>query len=265
MIKLPPMKNTATNTFWKLPYGLRRTLVRTAFPRKYSALRSLRTLEPRDPDTPSLKPFIEHKCVFIHVPKAAGISVGTGLFGHVTGFHRSIAGYQTILSQREFETFFKFTFVRNPWDRLVSAYFFLKQGGIGHADRRWAAQHLTPYQSFDAFVRVWVDRENVRSWVHFRPQHLYLCLPGERAPAVDFIGFYENLADDYETIRSRLAIGLPLKQSNVTHSKGRDYRAYYTKETKDIVADAYREDIELFGYDFENTSLERQLASRRLS
>lgn len=53
---------------------------------------------------------------------------------------------------RKFERFFKFAFVRNPWDRLVFTYFFLKNGGVNEMDRRFAAEHLARYDGFAAFV-----------------------------------------------------------------------------------------------------------------
>lgn len=256
-LKAPP---PLAAVYWRLPYELRRASVRLAFPRKYEALQHLRELDGSG-TAASLKPFIESRCVFIHIPKAAGISVGTGLFGQLTGHHRSIAGYQLILNQHEFETFFKFTFVRNPWDRLASAFHFLKQGGLHQIDAQWAAEQLAPYPDFEAFVTGWVNHKNIHSWFHFRPQHTYLCLPGQREPRVDFIGFFENLPSDYELLRQRLGTGRPLKAENVTRQR-RDYRELYTEEMKEIVARIYRDDIELLGYTFDNSSLETQLARR---
>lgn len=250
----------ATALYWRLPYELRRATARVAFPRKYSALQGLRGREALSAEA-ALKPFVEHQCIFIHIPKAAGISVGRGLFGQLTGHHRPISGYQLILSRQEFETFFKFTFVRNPWDRLASAFHFLKGGGLHEADARWAAEHLAPYPDFEAFVTGWVTRRNVHSWVHFKPQYTYLCLPGQRTLRVNFIGFYENLAHDYEALRQHLGTGAPLKAENVTRVQ-RDYRDLYTYEMQKIVADVYREDIERLGYTFDNRSLKAQLARR---
>jgi hypothetical protein len=250
-------QGTASSLFWRLPYGVRRGAARLAFPRRYATLQRLRSLETEGP----LTPFFRHRCLFILVSKAAGLSVGKALFGGVTGHHRSIAGYQLLLSRSEVASFFKFAFVRNPWDRLASAFFFLKGGGLHDADARWAAQHLTPYATFEAFVTGWVSRRNVLSWVHFRPQHHYLCLPGQRETPLDFVGFFENLASDYELIRRCLGTGAPLKAENVTRTR-RDYRTLYTPEMRQIVADVYREDIALLGYTFDNSSLQQQLARR---
>lgn len=248
--------------YWTLPYELRRTLVKTAFPGKYRELQALRQLRPGLASTSALKPFVEHRCIFIHIPKTAGVSVNAGLFGGDTGFHRTIAGYQLIFSRLEFASHFKFAFVRNPWDRVASAYFFLKQGGLHEGDRRWAAGQLSRYSSFEDFVRGWINPENIRSGRHFKPQADYLCLPGKRTAELDFIGFYENLRGDYEHVRKVLGTGSELAASNVTRSKGKDFRVYYTAETQAIVAEVYRQDIELLGYTFDNSSLPEQLERR---
>jgi hypothetical protein len=255
------MVSAIEQMYWKLPYEVRRKLLKAAFPGKYRQLQALRRVPPEG-RAASLKPFVEHECIFIHIPKTAGIAVNAGLFGGDTGFHRTISGYQAIFSQAEFTRYFKFAFVRNPWDRLVSAYFFLKGGGLHDGDRRWAAHHLAPFDSFDAFVRGWVTPDNIRLGKHFRPQADYLCLPGKATAELDFIGFFENLHDDYEYVREALGTGRELAAKNVTHGKGRDYRSYYTDETRRRVAEVYRRDLELLGYTFDNSSLPTQLERR---
>ncbi len=234
--------------YWQLPYELRRTLLRTAFPARYHELQLLRQSAPEGRAT--LRPFVENRCIFVHIPKTAGVSVNTGLFGSKTGFHRKISSYQAIFSQREYNDYFKFAFVRNPWDRVASAYLFLKQGGLHSTDRHWAEKHLAPYATFDAFVRGWLKPENVRLKHHFIPQAEFICLPGKADTELDFIGTYENLRADYDHVRDVLGTGKALPEKNVTAGKQKDFRSYYTAQTRAIVADVYRKDIELLGYTF---------------
>ena len=115
----------------------------------------------------------EFRCIFIHIPKTAGTSVSETLFGRASR-HVPYFEYERA-NPWKFRRYFKFAFVRNPWDRLVSTYFFLHKGGMNEADRRWAAQHIPAYPDFDTFVRDWVTPGNVRSWVHFLPQHYFIC------------------------------------------------------------------------------------------
>ena len=80
------------HVYFKLPYELRRKIAKTAFPSKYSALQNLRVRLPDAADSASLRPFVEHRCIFIHIPKTAGVSVNAGLFGCNTGYHRDDSG-----------------------------------------------------------------------------------------------------------------------------------------------------------------------------
>ena len=191
----------------------------------------------------------KHRCIFVHIPKCAGSSVEVSLYGKAGG-HRTLAGYHLVLDPEDFASFFKFTFVRNPWDRLVSAYCFLKNTEL-KGNRNWARQNLAAYDDFDAFVRGWVTPENVRSYSHFRPQHHFVRL-GERRPAVDFIGYYENLAADFAVLCEKLNNTAKLGVENHNPRRARDYRSYYTDETRRIAAEVYADDVELFGYSFDN-------------
>ncbi len=199
----------------------------------------------------SLRPFDRHRCIFVHVPKTGGMSVTKALFGNSSGGHRTVAEYKQIFGEPTFSNYFKFTFVRNPWDRLVSGYFYLKYGKTAKIDREWAERHLSRYNDFGAFVRDWVTPKNIYTEKHLRPQCTFLC-DGRLAHEVDFLGRFENLRDDFGHVRRILGgIGSDLEHLNA--SKRYDYRQYYTDETRAIVAEAYRTDIELFGYEFDDT------------
>lgn len=256
------MKKIIKKLFWKLPHELRRLLFRVKYPVKYQLLKSLRTEMPEKLNSPTFKPFIENKCIFIHIPKSAGTSVNQSIFGRNTGNHTTIAEYQIAFSRKEFDSFFKFTFVRNPWDRLLSAFIYLKNGGRCKKDYQWAEKHLFPYKNFNDFVMEWVSKRNVFKGIHFLPQYRFITTPKNFKPEVNFIGFFENIDNDYEYIRKLLHVGKKLIHENETIGKIGDYRSFYNDKTVEIVYDVYHEDIELFGYDFENTSLGKQLASR---
>ncbi|HXT11718.1 MAG TPA: sulfotransferase family 2 domain-containing protein [Candidatus Angelobacter sp.] len=201
----------------------------------------------------------KHKCIFVHIPKCAGASIRESLFGG-PGAHRTLAGYQTVLAPQLFADCFKFTFVRNPWDRVVSAFFYLKNKNM-KSNQQWAKKNLSPFQDFNAFVREWLTPENIWSYVFFRPQYHFICLNGKQ-PAVDFIGFFENLAPDFALIRERIKSPAKLAEKNRNPLRGQDYREYYSDETRGLVAEIYAEDIELFGYSFDNSSLPAQIAAR---
>jgi hypothetical protein len=240
-------------------HHLLRQYFRYRFPQEYACLQRYRT--ETSADGHSLIPADKIKCIFIHIPKCAGISVGQSLFGSYAGWHLRAAAYQLIYSPKELAQYFKFTFVRNPWDRLASAFYFLKSGGINDIDRAFADQHLAGYNDFNTFVTDWINPENIKLYYHFRPQVDFLCTNG-RPPWVDFIGFFENLAADFVYVRDRLAVQADLGFLNRTKSERVDYRSLYNDRTIQIVADVYAEDIAMLQYTFDNSSLAAQLAAR---
>lgn len=190
-----------------------------------------------------------YKCIFIHIPKNAGISVSYTLFGNTGGSHRKLKDYQRIFGRRTVSKYYKFSFVRNPWDRLVSTYFFLTNGGLTEKDKKWTAQHIAEYSDFTDFVTNWLSVDHVNNSLHFQEQHLFLTNHNNELD-VDFLGRFENLAQDFQTICEHLQIERTLKKTNSSKRKN-DYRSYYNETTKAIVAEVYERDIHLFNYSFE--------------
>ncbi len=158
----------------------------------------------------------------------------------------------------EWSRSFTFSFVRNPWDRLVSAYHFwrpdreLRTRG-SHSD--WDPR--APL-SFGEWVQALVDRG--------RPEDRRLLLQwpmlcdedGELL--VDFVGRYERLDEDWQRVAARIG---PLARLPVTHrTTHRHYSAAYDEATARLVAEACRRDIALFGYELERLGLRAELADR---
>jgi hypothetical protein len=185
-----------------------------------------------------------HRAIFIHIPKTAGSSVAQALFGdsrHVPYFE-----YERI-NPRKFKRFFKFSFVRNPWDRLVSTFFFLKKGGMNEMDRRFAAENLAGYDNFAAFVEGWLNEKNIWSWIHFKPQHYFICDAKLRV-RMDFVGRSETIDADFRHILERLGVAAKLKWMN--RGDHRPYSEYYTNDLRERVAAIYAQDIATFGYQY---------------
>jgi hypothetical protein len=189
------------------------------------------------------------------------VSVATALFGNLGGGHLRAEEYRIIYSPREYRRRFKFALVRNPWDRLASAYSFLKAGGMNAYDRAFADRHLVRYGTFEEFVLHWVNAQNVMRYYHFQPQAHFLCVDGQ-PPQLDFVGLYENLAVDFPKICERLGVSAKLDVLNETQGQRVSYQARYTDRMIQIVAGVYAQDIAMLGYRFDNSSLSRQLAAR---
>lgn len=240
------LKRQLADAFWVLPHEVRRTAWRVLRPSSFrEALERRRQADRID----SLQPFDRHRCIFVHVPRAAGTSIANSLFGCQVGLHATLRRYSLIFSESDFRADFKFTFVRNPWDRLYSAFSYLVAGGMSAIDRRWAESNLAGIDDFETFVTEWLPRADLEhSYVHFVPQYRFLQLRSP-TPAVDFIGRFESIEEDFETIRARLDITPDLSHLNRS-SRSSDYRGAYTDEMKAIVACAFRKDIDLLGYEF---------------
>ncbi|MEM1070234.1 MAG: sulfotransferase family 2 domain-containing protein [Planctomycetota bacterium] len=191
----------------------------------------------------------EAGCIFIHVPKAAGTSISHSLYGRNVG-HRKAKFYHQV-SKREFRKYFSFGFVRNPWDRALSAYRFVMQGGTAivkpQAHRRYNSE---AFSSFEKFVTAWLGEVELNHRVDavFLPQCDFL-MDQDGNQLVDFVGKIESMEDGIRVVESRLGRALEVPKLNASREKS-DYREYYSGETMDIVARVYQRDIDLFDYSF---------------
>ena len=189
--------------------------------------------------------------IFVHIPKCAGVSVNKTIFGNLGGAHKTLKDYRVIFGKKKFDSFFKFTIVRNPWDRLVSAFHFLKKGGMNWADNEWAMKNISEFKDFNTFVKSWLNEDNIWKYHHFRPQYHYITLNGKNI-AVDYVGHLESINTDFKIITQKIGIDAELGKENT--SRREDYQKYYNTETVKIVSEVYKKDIELLGYDYESNN-----------
>ena len=201
----------------------------------------------------SLKPFVRSNSLFVHIPKTAGMSIARALYGCLGLGHASLAEYRRLLRPRALSRMFKFTFVRNPFDRIHSAYHFLASGGVEGVDATFNEEVLSKFRSFEHFILEGLERDEVASFWHFRSSSEFLSyVPGEPVD-LNFIGRFETLDRDFDFVRSRVNPRAALGRSNFTGPK-RDYRKEFTAEMIARVSHRYSTDLQLFGYDFEGAT-----------
>ena len=188
-------------------------------------------------------------CIFIHIPKCAGNAVQKSLFGEVVFGHQTIRQYQVALPKVTYQNAWKFTIVRDPFERVVSAWRFLKAGGLHKHDADYFAENLSRYASFDHFVNDWLVYQDLDQCgcTHFKTQLHYLRnLRGE--VAMDSIIKLSDLSDEYPELRNRLG-GDELKVHNKTEGEDIDYRKFYnSNETLKNISTIYAEDIQELSY-----------------
>ena len=189
-----------------------------------------------------------NSCIFIHVPKAAGTSISHAIYGKNMG-HYSALFYRDI-SKRQFEKYFSFAVVRNPWERVVSAYEFVRQNGTDlvrpNHDDDFSNDE---FASFETFVTQWLCRVKLSEKdTVFQPQYEFICdTAGE--VIVDYVGKIEQLDVTLEYVSAQLGRVISVDWLNKSSRKGL-YRDYYSDETREIVRDVYSRDITMFGYEF---------------
>lgn len=202
-----------------------------------------------------------HEFIFVHNRKVAGTSMRERLAPHALprpagtwnkvlsrmGLRRPyhtlvLRQHEPILTARRcmpadlFSRYLKFAFVRNPWDRLVSEYEFLRRKADHGRHRRVAAMH-----DFGQFVRFQIPRQDAYQLNLLVDERGEICL--------DLIGRFESLEEDFAEACRRIGVEVePLPHLNP--SERGDYRGYYTPELAELVARHWAAEIAAFGYRF---------------
>lgn len=153
---------------------------------------------------------------------------------------------------------FTFAFVRNPWDRLVSCYRDKIAGevddftgfadsGVAHCLARFDV--FSANMSFADFVQAVACIPDADADEHFRSQSDYVTNASGQL-AVDFLGRYEALADDFAIAARRVGLPSDIRLPRLQSAPEIDPAGFYTPELRDVVSNRYSQDVELFGYEF---------------
>lgn len=188
-------------------------------------------------------------CIFIHIPKCAGNAVQKSLFGEVVFGHQTVRQYQLALGSSEYRKAWKFAITRDPWERIVSAWRFLKAGGLHAHDEKYYSENLGEFQTFDHFVNDWLVNQDLSrcGCVHFKPQVHYI-KGFDGHVAIDYILKLSDLQTEYEKLREKFN-GVALIENNLAQGGKVDFRSFITSnETYKNLAKVYAEDIRLLGY-----------------
>jgi hypothetical protein len=146
------------------------------------------------------------------------------------------------------DEYFKFSFVRNPWSRLVSLFNYQREYVRGYEKDVESSRYFEGYykrckkNTHNRNFEVYVDK----IWMGDQFDFLY---DENNNQLVDFVGKTENLQEDFNTICDK--IGIPRQElPHKNKTKHKHYTEYYDDETRELVAEKYAKDIEYFGYEF---------------
>ncbi|MFW5804640.1 MAG: sulfotransferase family 2 domain-containing protein [bacterium] len=190
---------------------------------------------------------IKYKCIFIHIPKTAGTSILSLLTGkeRIRRDHNNFFIFYKA-NPSLFNKYFKFTFVRNPYDRIISCYEYLINGGNNNEDKYYEKLFNEKYDSFDKFVLNFLNHNVIHENDLFKPQYLFIYDYTGKCK-VDFVGRYENIDADSVFILNKLGINKKLPVSN--QSKRKNIEEYYKNEAvKKKIKILYAKDFEILNY-----------------
>ena len=197
----------------------------------------------------------QKRFLFVHIPKTAGNSIqsilrdysedelvalrdeqdGIERFGlrnpkYKIKKHSTLAEYKAALGEVQFGDLYKFTCVRNPWDRMVSYYFTPTQNRAAW-DRKKFRKAIVKALSVADYLRL--DKVEEDPFGN-----------------VDYVMRFENLADDFRTVCGTLGIS-PTTLPRYNRSSREHYSKYYDDELRELVCARFAAEIEHFGYIFE--------------
>lgn len=197
------------------------------------------------------------KCIFIHIPKAAGSSMdkllqhndpsATRIIADLPATHIAHKGkhcfatdLKEYLPDNIWRSYFKFAFVRNPFDRLVSWYHMCLQKP-DEEYRQYIVQNTTSFEDFIIKSDNFPGRAKMLSF----NQVEYIC-DQKGNLLVDFIGYFENIDSDFNKVTS--ALGIKNEITCFNRSEHKNYREYYSDKTINIVNERFHKDLVRFSY-----------------
>jgi len=172
--------------------------------------------------------------------------------------HVSCGHLMEYLGKIVYKSYFKFCFVRNPWDRLVSLYHYTLQ--------KEAGKYSQSEKRITDFTKNILKAGSFENWIKSKDigtSQFDMISNSNDELMVDFIGKSENIQADFSYICGAIGIeNITLDKANV--SKRGDYKTYYNEVTRQIVADQYHKDLEHFKYNFEEDKTTHKLPVNNL-
>lgn len=182
------------------------------------------------------------KLIFIHIPRTGGTSIEVALAGKDWWLiepetkHLSASMTRKLAGEGKWADYYKFSIVRNPWDRIISMY----------ATGWWWKSNPIFDKGRTPSLREFIDK----FCPHPHEKHQLIFYHEILDEPLDFLGRYENLNSDFQAICNHAG----LQGKSLPHAEKRvreHYSVYFDERTALLVSQIYRTDIEFYGYEFD--------------
>ncbi len=202
----------------------------------------------------------QRRFIFIHNYKVAGNSIARALAPFSNNPRRKCNSFEKLMKKlgflplhyplpydwhatakdlkasmkNRFNEFYSFGFVRNPWDYQVSLYTFMLKN-----EKHPQHQRIKSFSTFDHYID-WRIHEDLHL------QKAFFCDEDDNV-IVNYVGKFESLKNDFNKVCQDLNIDAELDHRNKSRTNA-EFKHYYTQKSLDMVAQAFKKDIELFNY-----------------
>lgn len=205
-----------------------------------------------------LKPPVR-RGLFVHIAKTGGNSIAkSGIREKSSKFYCDWHGHMISteikkkIGNKNWYSMFKFSFVRNPYDRLISFYHFMVA-----PKPNWSIlnsvlnniQQAIGKRTFKEFCLMFSDNEIINKANGIQKQYTYLTNENGEI-MVDYIGRFENFQQDWDYICENVFHHKYILPHENRSNHRKDYMSYYDEKTKQIVFNYYKKDFEMLRYNY---------------
>lgn len=219
----------------------------------------------------------DKKVLFVHIPKTGGSTIEKFfdmtnktnradydlLFGVDT--RRKNVNYDIALQHLTFNeiknnhkikvnNYFSFSLVRNPWDKVISAYLnhFIKLKPDFNNFLSWVEKSVEYEKDHDHFT--YQDKRNkILTNTHFKEQYKFI-YNDDNQIMVDYLGRFEYWNESFKKICELAKVEYREPEIYNKNNNRKHYSEYYNKKQADLIKKIYKKDIELFGYEYEKNN-----------
>lgn len=195
--------------------------------------------------------------IYVHITKTGGTSIRQSMkFNHINkelGQRKHYTSKQIIeiVGEQAWNRAFKFSFVRNPFARMVSLYQYERKMNLGESNHY---NRLIFNQNPDVNYREWLldlleNRNGDANPRNLETQKRYL-QNNKGKVELDFVGRFESLEYDFNRLCDQLGVDVELKHLNKSAENSSKHRDWYDRGSKNLIENYFKEDLDYFDYSY---------------